>query len=441
MNGIPVDAEVSKPTRVRWRIVALLMAYIALCHFNRISMSVAGTEQIMPRYRIDETTMGFVYSSHLIVYTICMIPGGWFIDRFGARVALIVVGFGSAILVAFTGLTGLFFTTGGMLIAALLVVRGLFGAVTAPVHPGAALAVRVWTPVAARSTANGMVVGAACFGISATYFAFGIMSDYLGWIGAFVTAGVATSLLALVWTSYSASSPGQHRGVNQAEREVIEKGSVSFAALPKEKASWSAAVKIGLFALTFSYATVSYVEYLFFYWIQYYFETVLDLGKTTGRLYGTLLTLAMGVGIVVGGWLCDRSIGRFGRRVGIAIVPVLGMAACSLGLGLGVLFEEPIVSVLCFMIAMAAIGATEAPFWTSAIEIGGRQAGKAAAIMNTGGNGGGLLAPIITPLFSHYFGWQAGLALAAPICLLGALPWFWIDVAAQSSDASGEDHP
>src|SRR5262245_9051216 len=123
----PVD--VGPPTRVRWRIVALLMAYVAFCHFNRISMSVAGTEQIMPRYGIDETVMGTVYSAYLLIYTLCMTPGGWFIDRYGVRVALMVLGFGSAVLVALTGVVGILLLTGPALITGLLVVRGALGVV------------------------------------------------------------------------------------------------------------------------------------------------------------------------------------------------------------------------------------------------------------------------------------------------------------------------
>ena len=435
------SSECSRPSRVRWRIVTLLMAYIAISHFNRISMSVAGTEQVMPAYQIGETTMGFVYSSYLIVYTICMIPGGWFIDRFGTRVALMVVGFGSAIFVAFTGLAGLLFASGSMLIVALLFVRGLLGAVTAPVHPGAASAIASWMPTGSLATANGLVVGSALIGISATYYVFGSLSDWFGWTGAFAVAAVVTMLLALLWTSYATTCPGEHPAVNLAERQKIETDRVVVADLNGEPMPWSAPQKRSLTLLTLSYATIGYVQYLFFYWSQYYFDKVLELGKETGRFNSTLLTLAMGAGIMLGGWLCDRSIRRFGRRVGTALLPVLGCIACTVGLGGGIFFEEPLLSLLCFTIAMAAIGVSEAPFWTSAVDIGGRRAGIAAAIMNTGGNVGGLLAPIITPLFSHYFGWQAGLALAALICLLGALPWFWIDVTARSRGVTGEGHP
>ncbi len=85
------------PTRVRWRILALLLAYSFLSWFNRVSMSAAADERIMKQYDISPEQMGVVYSAFLFVYALFMTPGGWFIDRFGPRLALIVMGFGSAL--------------------------------------------------------------------------------------------------------------------------------------------------------------------------------------------------------------------------------------------------------------------------------------------------------------------------------------------------------
>src|SRR5262249_17093901 len=156
-------------------------------------------------------------------------------------------------------------------------------------------AVGFWMPPAARSTANGLVVGALCVGVASTYLVFGELSDWLGWSGAFVFAAAATALMALLWVSYATDAPRGHRSVNEAEQELIGAAGETNApgGTPSERVSlWG---NRSLMLLTLSYATVNYVEYLFFYWMQYYFDTVLGLGKTTGRLYATVLTLAMGV--------------------------------------------------------------------------------------------------------------------------------------------------
>src|SRR5438874_3708303 len=86
--------SLERPTRVRWRILALLVAFSYLSWFNRVSMAVAYDERIKEQYGISEQAIGIVYSAFLLSYAICMTPGGWFIDRYGPRVALAVVGFG-----------------------------------------------------------------------------------------------------------------------------------------------------------------------------------------------------------------------------------------------------------------------------------------------------------------------------------------------------------
>src|SRR5262245_28025767 len=73
---------------VRWRIIVLLMALSFVSWFNRVSLPVAYDERIKDQYGIAETAMGTVYSALLLVYMLCMTPGGWLTDRFGARWSL-----------------------------------------------------------------------------------------------------------------------------------------------------------------------------------------------------------------------------------------------------------------------------------------------------------------------------------------------------------------
>src|SRR5262249_42804580 len=182
-------------TNIRWRIVGVLMAYSALCHFNRISMSVAGTERIMPSYGIDPTVMGTVYSAYLLAYTFCMTPGGWLIDRWGPWAALVLMGFGSATFVGLTGSAGAAWVPLALVVPMLLVIRALAGVFTAPIHPAAARLVSHWVPVRGRAWANGMINGAALVGIASTYQVFGWLSDLIGWPLAFVASGVVTALV------------------------------------------------------------------------------------------------------------------------------------------------------------------------------------------------------------------------------------------------------
>ncbi len=423
--------DAARPSAVRVRIVGLLLAYSALCHINRMSISVAGTEQIIPLYKIEPTTMGWVYSAYLIVYTILMTPGGLFIDRFGAKRALLIQGFGSALFVLGTALCG-WTVPAAFLVAALMVVRGLLGAVNAPLHPACAHAASRWVPASALGRANGLITCAALLGIASTYYVVGSLMDWIGWPGTFAAGAAVTTLVAVAWARFAADDPRDHPGVNEEERRQIrgsEGGAKSAGAAPE-------AGGIGGFSLaclTASYAALGYFQYLFFYWMEYYFDTVLKLGKGPSRGYSTICVVAMAAGMVAGGWLTDRAVARFGARRGRAAVAIGGMAGSAALLLVGILAVKTAWIVAAFSISMAYMGATEAAFWTTAVELGGRRGGTAAAIMNTGGNFGGLLAPIVTPYFSKYFGWQNGLAVACVFAALGAVLWGWVRPPTSSS--------
>jgi MFS family permease len=393
----------------RPRVLVLLMLQAALCQLGRVSMSVAGGERIMAEHGLSPSAIGLVYSSYLLLYTVAMVPGGWLIDRRGPRLALLVVGVGGALGAGLTGLLGEL-ASAAWLLPALIAVRAATGAASAPLHPGAARGVALWVAPDAQPIANGLVTGAALAGIAASYAAFGFLMDRLTWPRAFLVVGALTALVAAAW---AARAP---RGI----------APVAVPTPPGEPAWWR---QRALVLLTASYAAVGYVQYLFIYWMQFYFDRVLVLGRDRARLFSTVATLAMGVGMAGGGALCAWCEARLGRRRGRAIAAggALSIAAALLAASALGASRAPLTVLLQFATAMAALGACESAYWTTATDVGGARGGTSAAILNTGGNAGGMLAPVVTPLVGDHFGWRGGLGLAAVICLIGAALWARID--------------
>src|SRR5437667_7790931 len=373
----PIDSARSQPTPVRWRIVALLMALCFISHLNRISMAVAGDEQIMKQFSIAPENMGVIYSAFLLVYTICMIPGGFFIDRFGARAALTVVGVGSALFGTLTGMTGFVWTGTVQIWLSLVVVRGLMGLFTTPLHPACARAVADWTPLSGRSLVNGLVTGAALLGIASTYRIFGALVARIDWTNAFVVTGAVTALLTGTWMLVS-----READQGQSRFSTSDQGGSRARKTGPHSSGWLALLKNrSLILLTLSYAAIGYFQYLFFYWMHFYFDEVLHLGKSASQYYAGIPPLAMAVGMPLGGWLSDRLQNLIGFRWGRAIVPLVGMIAGAVMLGFGVVAKRPAWIVTWFSLALGAVGACEESFWSTAVESGGRLGGIAAAIV------------------------------------------------------------
>lgn len=419
----PIEDRSASPVA----ILVLLMALAALCHFNRVSISVAGSERLMTEFSLSEQQLGWIYLSYLVVYTLLMLPGGWLLDRFGPRTMMGAMATGSALFVGLTALAGLLAVPISAL-ATLMLVRGALGAASVPMHPGAANTVANWFAPASRASANGLVTAAALVGIALSYPLFGALIDTVGWRAGMLTSAIVTGAVALAWSIIARDRPVVVTNT-AAESERIS--SVAEAAQAPHDTMPAAPRTIdlqltSLLLLTISYAAVGYFQYLFFYWSQYFFDHVLHLGTQKGRLAAMLLSLAMAAGMLGGGWLAARLQSRWHPWRGLTLVPMIGMAAGAVLTVVGVLAAWPAVTIASFALAMAAVGMAEGPFWTAVVEVAGNRRGMAAAFFNTGGNIGGLLAPYATPVISAWFGWQSGIALASLFCLVGAALWLWV---------------
>jgi MFS family permease len=399
---------------------------VAACgHFNRVGISVAGAERMIPDQGISPEKMGMIYSAFLLAYTAAMIPGGILIDRLGARAVLVLWGLGSAVFVVCSGAVGLSAQEASGLWLGLMIVRSLLGVVNAPLHPAAARMVFERVPAGSRALANGLVTGAACVGIASTYYGMGILIDRFDWPGAFLISGGFTFLVTLIWSFGSRTDEDAARPNGQA-RDVA---TVDLSAIGEVARNRSVVY------LTLSYVAFGYFQYLFFYWITYYFETIQHQHRSVARGYSTMITLAMGAGMVGGGWLADHSPSSLPPRARRAFVPVLGMVLSGLVFELGLLAPNPKVTMAAFAFAAAAVGMCEGVFWTTSNELGGRYGGTAGGLMNTGGNIGGTLSPYLTPLLgtlfeAHYgpdLGWRLSLASAGIVVMIGAALWWGVD--------------
>jgi MFS family permease len=297
-----------------------------------------------------------------------------------------------------------------------MIVRGAMGFVSAPLHPACARAVGDWTPLPQRSLVNGLITGAAILGVAAAHKVFGSLIDRVGWPEAFIVTGIITALWGSLWWLGS-------RGM---AAEVDDRRPVAV-----ERERGPGALKLlanrSILLLTLSYGAVGYVQYLFFYWMHYYFETKLLFTKQESDNYVSFPTLAMAIAMPIGGLLSDTLQRRWGLRWGRAFVPLFGLIlAAGLVIG-GLKAQEPLHVVAWFSFALAAVGASEGAYWATAVELGRRHGGAAAALINTGANAVGLLAPMATPLLAKLYGWDVGISAGAAFCVVGALCWLGID--------------
>ena len=158
-----------------------------------------------------------------------------------------------------------------------------------------------------------------------------------------------------------------------------------------------------------SYFCLNYFEYIFFYWIYYYFGEVLHVRPSLTAVATTCIMLGMVVLGPAGGWISDRiavtqGLQRSRRKVVICVLTLSAAFLCAGASGFGVA-----TTIALLTLAFGFASMSEGPFWASAISVAQENAGAAGGLMNTIGNIGGILAPVLTPLIASRFGWQAAL--------------------------------
>jgi sugar phosphate permease len=252
-----------------------------------------------------------------------------------------------------------------------------------------------------------------------------------GWRLSFWVAAAVTAGLALVWYWYARDYPWQ-RASGSSEPPEDEKG----ASRGLNLTPWRKLLtNRSLMLLTLGYTSVCYFEYLFFYWIFYYFGQVRKLDPELTAACTAALFMAWTVMTPLGGWISDRLVGHFGLRAGRRLVPIVGLTMSAILLSLGASVGQPVVGAGLLSLALGCASASDGPFWASAIDIGGAHVGAAGGILNTGGNLGGFLAPIITPYVAARLGWTWGLNAGSLIVMLGVLVWLFIDPTKSLADS------
>lgn len=421
--------------RVRIKIVTLMVAFSVMSYFDRTIMSIAGPH-IMREFGVSETTMGAVYSAFIFSYVLLMVPGGWLTDRFGPRLVLTVIGLGAAL---FTGMTAL----GGRpglgsylgIVPSFLAIRLGLGMMTAPLYPSCAKMMSNWIPLRRHATVQGLIVAGAGLGSACSPLLFSWLIIHRGWRMSFCLAGVTTAALTVLWYWNVRDHPDGHPSIKNKGHYLPEESVTTRANKPVFTPWRRLLTDRNLVLITIAYGTLGYFEYMFFYWIYYYFGQIRQMGSSQTAIYTTLLFLTFMLMTPLGGWSSDYLSKVYGSKVGRRIVSIVSLSLSALLLCIGTGAARTVSAVVLMSLAFGIASCAEAPLWVSAINVGGKHVGAACGIVNTGANIGGLIAPILTPYIASLVGWSWGLYAGCLIEMVGVLAWFYIDPTRQISDA------
>lgn len=405
-------------------IYVLLLALVTINYMDRSALGVVALA-VRGEFKLSPVQMGYLFSSFLWTYALCVLPVGILLDRFAARninsmgVALwSLVMAATAAVSSFTGL---------------MATRLLMGAGEATSIPSSARIVREWMPARERGVANvfwsaGSFVGPA---IGAVITA-SIASAY-GWRSAFVVLG-ALGFVWLICNLIWFDRPEKVKWLTDDERRKIL-AERSAGASDEIGTPGSAAVVLELlrspsmWGAMIAQAAGIYALYLLLFWLPSYLQetkhlTIMKTGLYTAVPWAIAVPVSIAIGMISDRVLAAHTLLAGGRR-GMVILCVL-LAAVMVFVPLT---NNTSVILALFALSLSGINAAISLNVTLVTDLvhRARDVGKAISLTILAGNICGLLAPIVTGyvvagLHSYDWAlWIAGILLVIGAVALGTM--------------------
>jgi MFS family permease len=409
-----------RPTRARYRLVALTVALAMVTYLDRVCISKLAPD-IMRDLGLSKIQMGYVFSSFTLAYAFFEIPTAWWADREGTRRVLTrIVIWWSSFTIA---------TAAAYNYATLLVVRFLFGAGEAGAWPCVARTFSRWIPARERGTIQGIFFAGAHLAGGLTPLVVVALQPYLPWRAIFVCFGLVGFVWAAAWHVWFRNDPSEHAGVNAAELALIVAERPPDSPHVAGWAYWGRLMRDpSIAALCVMYASNSSMSYFCITWLPTYLHERHGFDATTLGFFAGLPLLVSVPSDLFGGVVTDKLAARYGFRIGRCGLGAVAYLISAVALFVAAGSPTPVVAAIMIAVATASAMFTLGAAWSICIEIGRNHAGVVGATMNTAGQIAALLCPLIVAYSVEWYGsWNFPIYLLAGLFLVGAGCWLIID--------------
>jgi MFS transporter, ACS family, glucarate transporter len=396
--------------------VAITTSLAALTYLDRVCISILAPS-IMRDLSLSRIQMSYVFSAFTLAYALFEIPTAWWADRIGSRKVITrIVLWWSTFTLA---------TAGAFQYTMMLAVRFLFGVGEAGAWPSAARVFGRWIPAEERGRAQGIFFAGAHFSGGVTPILVTFLATLLPWRALFLLFGCLGFAWAFFWARWFRDEPRDYPGISAAEVELIEKGrGVSGG----HTGAWKQVLATrGLAPLCIQYFANSYGFYFFITWLPSYLAKAHGMTSVELATFAGLPLLFSVLADLTGGITTDAISKRFGWRAGRSGVGSVAYFCAAAFLFAGTLMTNGHAAGLFIALGGAASMFSLAPAWTVAVEFGGEHAAVMGAVMNTAGQIGGVLSPLVLAYIVERLGnWNLPLQVLAGLYLAAAISWILI---------------
>lgn len=420
-------AGTTRPTSVRWSILALLFTAAAISYVLRTNVSLSGPV-LMLDLNLSEQQLGYVFAAFTAGYAIFQFPGGLFADWAGPRRALAIITTLWGLLTILTVMAPASSADGvALTLVVLITVRFLVGVSHAPVFPLATTVIERWFPVGRWALPNSITSVGLTLGAAAAAAAMPVMIGNWGWRMAFLATAPLGFVIAAAWWWYARDSAREHRSASAAEVALIDANRPPVAHAANARPAWLRLLgNRNVLLLTAAYFCSNYIFYLFFSWVPYYLQTVRGFDAAAAGVILAAQWVAGSAGALTGGFLCDALVHRWGLRLGCALPATAGILVSGLLLVVGSLSLDPVIAAWALAGTFFFQQLTEGAFGAATIGVARHHAGGAFGVVNTGGNLVGSAGAIIVPFTAGMLGWPVAMMTGAAFAVACTVFWLFI---------------
>lgn len=397
----------------RFLVYAGIFLMMALCYVDRINLSVAA-KAIAATYQLSPVQLGYIFSSFLWTYLICLVPLGMAVDRWGAR----SVTAGSLLVWSVAGvLTGVATTYTGLFAS-----RLALGVGEAASYPAGGRVIREWAPRSERGIAAAVLNSGAYAGLAMGAPVVGLLVAEFGWRESFYVTGGVGALLAIIW--YLAyRTPEQASWLDPSERSLILADRGAEPAKAAERAPIGNLLRSpSMWGLALTQGCAGYTLYLFMTWLPTYLADtrgldVMKSGAFSAIPYAAAVPFGLLLGFASDRFLRSTDTSSGGRRYLIAAALLVS----------SVILLTPYVTNIWLILTLFSISLTCVSTamgmniaLTNDLLVDGTQAGAATSLLILGGNSFGVVAPIATGyIVASPLGYSGAFVVAGVLLLAG----------------------
>ncbi|WP_336768785.1 MFS transporter [Pantoea endophytica] len=417
-----LSAVHAKPTRRRYITLLMIFITVVICYVDRANLAVASAH-IQEEFGITKAQMGYVFSAFAWLYTLCQIPGGWFLDRVGSRLTYFIAIFGWSVATLLQG-----FATGLLSLIGLRAITGIF---EAPAFPTNNRLVTSWFPEQERASAVGFYTSGQFVGLAFLTPLLIWIQELLSWHWVFIITGGIGIIWSFIWIKFY-QAPSQSKGINKAELDYIrEGGAMVDGDAPSEKkartkltaADWKLVFHRKLCGVYLGQFAVTSTLWFFLTWFPNYLTQEKHIAALTAGFMTTVPFLAAFVGVILSGIVADRLV-RSGRSLGFArktpIICGLLISTCIMGANYT---DDPIWIMTLMAIAFFGNGFASITWSLVSSLAPVRLIGLTGGMFNFVGGLGGITVPLVVGYLAQDYGFAPALVYISAVALIGALSY------------------